>query len=71
MINSTGPIGNQQPTSLWSLIKRYRVTVTYPVVVSTLIYLDWARTQRYKASKAAAAASQQGQEVTIGSGSKK
>lgn len=56
-MNNAETVAN--PPSLWALFKRYRKTITYPLVVSTLIYLDWARTQRYKAKKAAEAATKQ------------
>ena len=52
-MNQPDPNSVAKPPSLWATFKRYRSTITFPLVVSTLIYLDWSRTQRYKAAKAA------------------
>lgn len=33
------------------LLKKYRYNILFPTLVSTFIYLDYAHTQRWKASK--------------------
>lgn len=44
------------PPTLFGQLRRYSVTAAYPLILGSLIYLDWSRTQRYKAAKAAKAA---------------
>lgn len=37
----------------WSTLKTHGPISLFPIIAGTLIYLDWSKTQRYKARKAA------------------
>lgn len=36
---------------IWPIVKAYAPVSTLPIFVFTCVYLDWARTQKYKKQK--------------------